>query len=291
MPFADRISDGEMVDASSVSRGRDCGCICQSCSAPLVARQGDIRVWHFAHATSDSNAEKVCEYSPLVSIRLMAHQILGELDEISLPPAPNESRTEARNAPIQSIMIDTRFEESAVDAIATIKRTSLVIYMTYKSRPIPTALHRPTQKDAGVLEIDLNVIWQLLQNSNFGHVEGRTVENHSSRDMLMRLLLEDTSAKSWIYHPRQDRKSKTTVKLVSIDQMRQEPVRPLLQPEPLRSKNQQERTRPPPDSSPLLARYQCQNCSETWIAGYDDENAKSCPICKQRNVSSKALPR
>ena len=37
----------------------------------------------------------------------------------------------------------------------------------------------------------------------------------------MRLLAEDTSAKSWTYHPRQDRKPKLDVKLVSLDQLRQ----------------------------------------------------------------------
>lgn len=282
MPFADRITDGLPVDASSVPRGRGCGCICQSCSAPLLARQGDIRVWHFAHATSDSSANKVCEYSPLVSIRLMAHQILGDLSEISVPPAPNESRTEPRIVPIQSTMIDARFEESAVDAVATIKDTPLVIYMTYKSRPTPSDLHSPTQKNTGVLEIDLDTIWDLLQNSDFDQFEGSAVKKYSYSDRLMRLLTEDTSAKSWIYHPRQDRKPNTGVKLVSLDQLRQEAARP---------KQQQERVRPIPDNAPLMATYKCQNCSETWIAGYDDEDAKSCPICKQRNVSSKALPR
>jgi len=290
IPFAKRLSDGLMVDASSVPRGRHCGCVCPSCVTPLIARQGEVREWHFAHATNDSGAEEVCDYSALVSIRLMSHQVLADIEAINLPPGPSESRTASREALIQSVQVDARFEDSTVDAIAKVKGVPLVLFMTYKSRPIPTAVHRPTQKDAGVLEIDLNVIWQLLQTSNLDHVEGKTVEKHSSRDMLMRLLVEDTSAKTWIYHPRQDRKPKTGVKLVSIDQLRQDPVRPILQQEPVRPPVRQKRTRPRTDNSPLLAKYACQNCPETWIAGYDDDNARSCPICKHRTVSKHAWP-
>ena len=285
------------MDAFSVPRGRDCGCICQSCSAPLIARQGDVRVWHFAHATSDSNVEGVCDYSPVVSIRLMAHQILADLDKISLPPAPSESRTTPRKAQIESITIDSRFEESTVDAIATIKDTTLVIYMMYKARPIPSALYAPTHQGAGVLGINLDTIWKLLQESDFDQFEGSATKKHSYCDRLLRLLTQDTSARSWIYHPRQDKRSPqphgergSGIKLVSRDPLRQAPVRPQPQPEPLKPKKQQNRVRPIPDNTPLLARYVCQNCSETWIAGYDDEKAKSCPICKQRDVSMQGLP-
>ena len=286
-----------MVDASSVPRGRGCGCICQSCSAPLIARQGDVRVWHFAHATSASNVEGVCDYSPLVSIRLMAHQILDDLDKISLPPAPNESRTTPRKAQIESITIDSRFEESTVDAIAMIKDTPLVIYMTYKSRPTPSPLCVPTQKDVGVLGINLDTIWKLLQESDFDQFAGSATKKHSYSDRLLRLLTQDTSAKSWIYHPRQDKRPPqphgergSGVKLVSHAPLRHDPARPQSQPEPAKPKKQQNRIRPIPDNTPLMARYVCQNCSETWNAGYDDEKAKSCPICKQRDVSMQGLP-
>jgi len=282
IPFAKRLSDGLMVDASSVPRGRHCGCVCPSCATSLIARQGEVREWHFAHATNDSGVEQVCDYSALVSIRLMSHQVLADIETINLPPGPSESRTASREALIQSVQVDARFEDSAVDAIAQIKGVPLVLFMTYKSRPIPTAVRRPTQKDAGVLEIDLNVICQSLQTSNLDHVVGKTVEKHSSRDMLMRLLVEDTSAKNWIYHPRQDQKPKTGVKQVSIDQLRQDSARPQVR---------QKRTRPRIDNSPLLAKYGCQNCPETWIAGYDDDNARTCPICKHQTVSKHALPR
>lgn len=42
---------GKAVGIADVKKGRACNCICPSCGKPLVARQGKIRTWHFAHAT------------------------------------------------------------------------------------------------------------------------------------------------------------------------------------------------------------------------------------------------
>src|SRR5689334_2245057 len=44
-----RNQSGELVHISEVPRGKACKCMCVSCDAPLVARQGDIRAHHFAH--------------------------------------------------------------------------------------------------------------------------------------------------------------------------------------------------------------------------------------------------
>ncbi len=42
-------ADGVLVKAQDVPNGAACGCVCPGCEAPLQARQGDIRRWHFAH--------------------------------------------------------------------------------------------------------------------------------------------------------------------------------------------------------------------------------------------------
>ena len=41
-----------LLAVEEVKMGLDCGCVCPSpyCGKPLVARQGDVKVWHFAHA-------------------------------------------------------------------------------------------------------------------------------------------------------------------------------------------------------------------------------------------------
>ena len=77
IPFGLQRSSDRLVDVARVPRGSECGCICPSCSVPLVARQGDIKEWHFAHRSRDAstNVAQRCDYSLFMSIRLMFRQL------------------------------------------------------------------------------------------------------------------------------------------------------------------------------------------------------------------------
>ncbi|HCE1979068.1 TPA: competence protein CoiA family protein [Vibrio parahaemolyticus] len=46
--------DGKYKHIRSVDNGLKCDCVCPECKTPLVANQGSVKRWHFAHA---SNAE------------------------------------------------------------------------------------------------------------------------------------------------------------------------------------------------------------------------------------------
>lgn len=89
----------------------------------MIARQGSVREWHFAHATKGSRAERFCEYSALVSIRLMAHQVLADGGKIVVPPRPREKVISGREIVFDSIEIDARFEGLAVDVAGQRKLT------------------------------------------------------------------------------------------------------------------------------------------------------------------------
>jgi len=49
LPFAVVKANGELVDVHDVLRGKACACVCPGCLAPVVAKQGEVNVWHFAH--------------------------------------------------------------------------------------------------------------------------------------------------------------------------------------------------------------------------------------------------
>lgn len=53
IPFGMKQPGHLLVDVSEVDRGKNCNCICPSCKTPLIARQGDIKEWHFAHASKE----------------------------------------------------------------------------------------------------------------------------------------------------------------------------------------------------------------------------------------------
>lgn len=72
--------DGRVVSVEEVERGQACECMCPSCRRPLIARQGDVRVWHFAHATGAD-----CEGGAESALHLAAKTAIERAGGITLP--------------------------------------------------------------------------------------------------------------------------------------------------------------------------------------------------------------
>ena len=75
-----RKRDGRCVGIEDVERGLECGCICKACDHSLIAKQGKVRVWHFAH-----EAKSDCQGMGETNLHLAAKQVLMERKEILLP--------------------------------------------------------------------------------------------------------------------------------------------------------------------------------------------------------------
>lgn len=71
---------GRLRAPDEVASGLNCNCVCPGCKAALVAHKGDIRVWHFAHAT-DSD----CKFARETAVHEMAKQILIDHRRLVLP--------------------------------------------------------------------------------------------------------------------------------------------------------------------------------------------------------------
>ena len=72
--FAALDSAGVVRFVSEVERGAACGCFCPVCASPLVARQGHLKEWHFAHEASQERVE--CEVGALNMLRRVAAEML-----------------------------------------------------------------------------------------------------------------------------------------------------------------------------------------------------------------------
>lgn len=66
-----------------VPRGAECGCRCMACGAPLVARRGDRRTWHFAHEASQERPDCFAG-----AVNLLRRLAIEWLQEFGLPPIP-----------------------------------------------------------------------------------------------------------------------------------------------------------------------------------------------------------
>lgn len=72
--------EGRIRSIEEVARGLGCKCVCPCCGEAVVARQGDIREWHFAHA-----ADSDCEGGLETALHLAAKQLLLEHRGITVP--------------------------------------------------------------------------------------------------------------------------------------------------------------------------------------------------------------
>lgn len=72
--------DGRVVSVEEVERGQACGCTCPACQRPLIARQGELRVWHFAHATGAD-----CEGGAESALHLAAKTVIERAGGVTLP--------------------------------------------------------------------------------------------------------------------------------------------------------------------------------------------------------------
>ncbi|MEA0470115.1 competence protein CoiA family protein [Escherichia coli] len=52
IPFGLQRESGLFLDITEVSRGIDCNCICPACKTDLLAKQGEVKLWHFSHSTA-----------------------------------------------------------------------------------------------------------------------------------------------------------------------------------------------------------------------------------------------
>lgn len=212
IPFGLRVKDGVFVDVFDVPRGKHCGCICPSCKTPLIARQGDIKEWHFAHDTRSTYArtEKVCKFSFYVSVRMMARQVISEKIELVLPryeDAISEiHKSSGRRVSIPFVVanqqrilltqveIEKTFAGVPVDIVGKVKSYRFVIFFSHPSRNVPRSLYSPGDQKCGIIGISLEPLARLFSTS-----KGK---EKSYKDILQEYLTNHIESKTWLYHPR-----------------------------------------------------------------------------------------
>lgn len=75
---------GALKMVGDVPRGAACACFCPVCGAPLVAKQGTEKVWHFAHEASQEKPE--CKTGAINMLRRLAIEHLTQKQDWALPP-------------------------------------------------------------------------------------------------------------------------------------------------------------------------------------------------------------
>jgi len=184
IPFG--LIDGRLVHVGDVERGLQCGCICPGCEAPLIARQGDKNIHHFAHASGAS-----CEGAYETSLHRAAKQVLEEEMHIVLPAVTvnlKNNRGPIEFAPevdrkIDSIELEKKLGTTIPDVTAIIGRNKLAIEVKVTHGIDDEKLSRIEHEGVPTIEINLS---DLPRDVNM--------------DLIRYHVVESADRKVWVYN-------------------------------------------------------------------------------------------
>lgn len=283
IPFGWSTDQGKLVDVVEVPRGRACRCVCPACHTPLIARKGDVRQAHFAHAARNvyADTDDVCDFSLFVAARLMLKQIIGRHLAMDLPAYRDcvvderdddivewFTATEARRVEVTDVEVEEPFENVLVDVQGRVGAHRFVVYVSYPGRPIPDDLRNPRDAACGILELRLDAV---------GTAFAEKQASKSYREALMDVLVAPGKAKRWIYHPRYARERDIAEKRLRVRATRVGSSE--------RGLHQSAKA-----PTPRMVRFECVLCAETWDA---DEHAgiTDCRSCPGRLCARPMRPR
>ena len=180
------IRNGKTVHVRDAENGIACGCTCPQCGDRLIARQGEVKVWHFAH---ESGAE--CATAPETALHKLAKELYQDARQIPLPPLYAYDYAFLRGAERADVLrtgTEHPFGDVTPDVwVQTKDRDGLFVEIRV-THAVDDAKFKKLQKlGFPVIEADLS-----------------KVSRDISREALSEKLFQDVGLLKWVYHPDQD---------------------------------------------------------------------------------------
>ena len=195
IPYA--IRAGAIVHVSEVARGLDCGCICARCGDALIARKGNFRQHHFAHYR-----DLDCLGAAESLLHRLAKELLSNAKSLALPAYIYRANTKPRfdtpavsierviipasRVSINSVTVEQRLGHIVPDLLLRLDEGDLILEIAVSHQVDRAKLRHVRRINVPILELILKPEDVLL-----------------SRSELFDRLVEDTSIKSWLFHPAQ----------------------------------------------------------------------------------------
>lgn len=100
----------ELVSVRDVIRGKACECACPACGEILIARQGEVRAWHFAHESGNE-----CGGGAESALHLAAKQAVATASQLLVPPLEIIGHFEAEDGRVETASIFLPAEYLTID--------------------------------------------------------------------------------------------------------------------------------------------------------------------------------
>lgn len=156
-----------IVHITNVESGKNCNCICPSCSSPLIAAKGKKNQHHFKHTTTIE-----CEGGLESAIHMAAKQIIKERKQIKLPEYTInktildskekmhfESKTlveKGRSISFDSVQEEQAINEMRADILAIANNQKLMIEIFYRHKVDDQKMEKIKAANISTIEIDLS---------------------------------------------------------------------------------------------------------------------------------------
>lgn len=186
---------GAIVSIEHVDRGAACGCFCPACGEPVIAKQGDVKTWHFAHTSGND-----CAAGAETALHRAAKQIIFERRELMLPAftvtasarGPYSGRIHHAEAglpealcPFEHVLLEQPMASIIPDAVGIAGGGKLLIEVAVTNPVCPEKLVLIEQLNFPAVEITLHQDWHI--NWNWDRLYDEVIVN--------------TTNKSWLFHP------------------------------------------------------------------------------------------
>lgn len=203
------LKDGKVVHISEIqpeNRGLRCSCFCPFCNRPLLAKIGDIRIPHFAHANNWSDCNIL--HAQQLGLHLLAKDIIKKNSSILLP-AWNITRKDIvpNNIQNEKIVSQIKIEEKTYPArffsyssAVSEKRINkiipdIIVYINNNPCAIEIAVTHFVDEDkrAKVKSMDLPMFEIDLSD---------LVKKNVSKEEIDKAVLYSSTNRKWIYNPK-----------------------------------------------------------------------------------------
>lgn len=183
-----------LVSIKDVKNGLACNCICPNCGADLVARQGKVRIPHFAHHNDD---ERSCNPQAAFEsqIHLMCKEIIQTTKKVAAPAVVVDGKEIVRAGcyNFESVDIEKEFKNGLRPDCVGNRRE----YNGHKTPPIWIEIKNThavdDEKKAQIIKDGIFCLE--IDVSQFNQDESLDDEK------LVRFLLADVSNRTWINFP------------------------------------------------------------------------------------------
>jgi hypothetical protein len=191
-------SDGSIAAIEDVLRGLACDCVCFVCNMPMIARQGTVKKWSFAHA---ANTQIVCEWAAETALHYAMKEVIAEEKRMFVPQfdlkverttSYGEKVSKFVSVPGRLVRLDSVKLEHTINPI----RPDVVATSGDKRIFIEVVVSHGVddRKRGHIRRIGASAVAINLRNHQ------RTVD----REMLRQVLLQPRPGTTWVFHRREE---------------------------------------------------------------------------------------